>query len=319
VSAELVPAGRFDVAWPGEAARAARNLTEIWLMSFRSQNTRVAYRRDLTGWLAFCDRLGVRPADAKMAHVDLWIEAQRTEGCAEASIARRVSALSSWYRYLIDNTGADPTPLATYNPAKTRAKPKIDPDYTPTVGLSTAEADRLIEAADMHSLTAAALVRLLLTNGLRIGSVMDAQVSDLGHDRGHRVLTLRVKGGTTDRVPIPPFTATAIDAMLADHGDPADGPLFVTSRGRPLYETWAWRLIRKLAVWAAVAQAAKLSPHGLRHTAITELIDSGVSLLDAQKFARHKDPRTTRRYYHGLDNLDRHGAYGLAARFGHGK
>jgi integrase len=107
--------------------------------------------------------------------------------------------------------------------------------------------------------------------------------------------------------------------MLADHGDPADGPLFVTSRGRPLYETWAWRLIRKLAVWAAVAQAAKLSPHGLRHTAITELIDSGVSLLDAQKFARHKDPRTTRRYYHGLDNLDRHGAYGLAARFGHGK
>lgn len=316
MSAELVPVERFDVAWPGDAARSARNLTEIWLMSFRSQHTRVAYRRDLTSWLAWCERLGIRPADARMAHVDLWIEHQRTEAAAETSIARRISCISSWYRYLIDNTGADPVPLAVYNPAKTRAKPKIDPDYTSTVGLSTAEADRLIQAADMHSITAAALVRLLLTNGLRIGSVMGADVGDLGHDRGHRVLTLRVKGGTLKRVPIPPYTCSVIDAMLDARGNPAVGPLFVTNRGRRLYETWVWRLIRRLAAFAAIPQASQLSPHGLRHTAITELIDSGASLLDAQEFAMHADPRTTRRYYHGLDNLDRHGSYGLAARYG---
>ena len=110
VSAELVPAERFDVAWPGEAARAARNLTEIWLMSFRSQHTRVAYRRDLTGWLAFCDRLGVQPADAKMAHVDLWIEAQRTEAARRPASPAGCPRLSSWYRYLIDNTGGTRSP-----------------------------------------------------------------------------------------------------------------------------------------------------------------------------------------------------------------
>jgi site-specific recombinase XerD len=319
VSAELVAVERFDVAWPGDAARSARNLTEIWLRSFASQHTRISYRRDLTRWLEFCERLGVQPSMARMPHVDLWIEHQRTEGAADTSIARRVSAISSWYRYLIDSTGADPTPLAVYNPAKTRAKPKVDPDYTPTVGMTTAEAGQLIQAADEHSLMAGALVRLLLTNGLRIGSVMDAKISDLGVDRGHRVLTLRIKGGKLDRVPIPPMTASAIDLYLEHRGNPADGWLFLAPRGGKLYEVYVWRLIRKLSVWAGIPMPFQRSPHGCRHTAITELIDSGVSLLDAQKFARHKDPRTTKRYYHGLDNLDRHGAYGLAARLGGAK
>ncbi len=311
----LVRPDTFAVAWPDEHARAA-TLTEIWLRSFKSQHTRKCYRRDLNAWLAWCAQCRISPSDARIAHMDLWIEQQRQGGAAESSIARRVSAISSWYGYLIVNTAQDDVPLATANPAKTRAKPKIDPDYSPTVGLSRAEADRLIEVADAYSPLSSALIRLLLTGGLRVGSALDARVEHLGYDRGHRTLTLTVKGGTPRRVPLPPFAGEALDAMLARRGDPETGPLFTLATGQPVYELWVWRLVRRLGKRAGIPQAANLAPHSLRHTAITELLDSGASLRDAQDFAGHKDPRTTRRYDHGRNSLDRHGAYVLAARFG---
>jgi len=316
LSAALVPRASTEIAMAADDARRAETLTEIWLRSFKSAHTRVNYRRDLTAWLEWCAQCGVHPRDARIAHADMWIEKQRQEGAAESSIARRVSAISSWYGYLIINTAEDPVPLATRNPGKTRAKPKISPDYSPTVGLSRIEADRLIGEADRDSQVASALIRILLTEGLRIGSVIDAMVTDLGHDRGHRTLTLTVKGGTPNRIPLPAPTGEAIDAMLAARDWPVDGPLYLTTTGRPLYEMWVWRLIRRLGRQASIPQAAKMKPHSLRHTAITELLDSGASLRDVQDFAGHRDPRTTRRYDRARGNLDRHGSYVLATRYG---
>ncbi len=306
---------KFTLAFGGERGRQARSLTQIWLESFKSKHTRVNYERDLLSWIDWCAACNVPPEHARIAHMDMWIAKQRRDGAADASIARRVSAISSWYGYLILNTAQDPMPLATFNPAKTRAKPKIDPDFSPTIGLATAEADRLIKAAEAHSPVAAALVKLLLLDGLRIGSACDAKISDLGHDRGHRTLTLTVKGGKLRRVPLPPIVSEAIDRMLAARGNPADGLLFLTTRGRPLYELWVWRLLRDLAKDAKLPAADKMSPHSLRATAITEFLDAGGSLRDAQDFAGHADPRTTRRYDKQRHNLDRHGSYLLATRY----
>jgi integrase len=110
--------------------------------------------------------------------------------------------------------------------------------------------------------------------------------------------------------------AVAIDAMLAERGGPESGPLFVTTRGGSSYELAVHRLLRRLARRAGLPQADRISPHSLRHTAITELLDaSGGDLRQAQDFAGHADPRTTRRYDRARDNLDQHGAYVLAARF----
>lgn len=311
----IITQERFALAWPEELARS-RTLTEIWIASFKSQHTRTCYRRDLNRWLEWCIECDTKPDEARKAHTDLWIEKQRREGAAEASIARRVSAVASWYDYLIDNTWDTASPLAVRNPAKTRARPKIDPDYSPTVGLSRAEADRLIEAADKDGFTTSALMRLLLVNGLRVGSAIDARIEKLGHDRGHRVLDLTRKGGYPDRVAIPPAVGEPIDAMLAWRGSPADGWLFVLRNGRQVYEVWVWRLVRALAARAAIPQAAVLSPHSLRATAITEYLNAGASLAEAQDFARHKDPRTTQRYNKNRHNLDNHGAYILAGRYG---
>jgi integrase len=73
--------------------------------------------------------------------------------------------------------------------------------------------------------------------------------------------------------------------MLAQRGNPTSGLLFLTERGRPLYPAWSFRLLKRLGRIASVPQAEQLSAHSLRATAITELLNAGVTLRDAQDFA----------------------------------
>ncbi|WP_255521972.1 tyrosine-type recombinase/integrase [Actinoplanes aureus] len=110
--------------------------------------------------------------------------------------------------------------------------------------------------------------------GLRVGSAIGARIEDLGADRGHRVLNLTVKGGRRRRVPLPPVLAHVLDEMIAERGGPAEGPLFLTPTGLPIYELYVHRLIRRLARRAGLASASALSPHSLRHTATTEILDA---------------------------------------------
>ncbi|GAA0451404.1 integrase [Actinoplanes capillaceus] len=297
-------------------------LTTMWLSRQRSAHTRTAYRRDLWQWGDWCAATGRNPLTARPADLDAWIVEQRATGArgkpaAESTIARRLSAIASWYDYLVVNTAADPEPLIRHNPAQAAARPRVDPDDSSTVGLARTEADRLLAQARADSRTNHALILLLLVAGLRVGSAIDARIEDVGADRGHRVLNLTVKGGRRRRVPLPPVLAHAIDEMLAERGAPAEGPLFVTPSGLPIYELYVHRLIRRLARGAGLASASALSPHSLRHTAITEILDAtGGDLRRAQDFAGHADPRTTRRYDRRRDQLDNHGAYLLAGRFG---
>ncbi|MBW6435802.1 tyrosine-type recombinase/integrase [Actinoplanes hulinensis] len=323
VGSELVatdPASLPATAMPAPTRLA--ELTTMWLSRQRSAHTRTAYRRDLWQWGDWCAATGRNPLTARAADLDAWIVEQRATGArgkpaAESTIARRLSAVASWYDYLVVNTAADPEPLIRHNPAQAAARPRIDPDDSSTVGLDRPETDRLLAEARTDSLAAHALILLLLVAGLRVGSAIGARIEDLGHDRGHRVLNLTVKGGRRRRVPLPPALSHAIDLMLAERGTPADGPLFLTPSGLPIYELYVHRLIRRLARRAGLAAANELSPHSLRHTAITEILDAtGGDLRRAQDFAGHADPRTTRRYDRRRDQLDNHGAYLLAGRFG---
>lgn len=320
VVVDAAPLPAFAAPTPTRLAE----LTTMWLSRQRSAHTRTAYRRDLWQWGDWCAATGRNPLTARAADLDAWIVEQRATGArgrpaAESTIARRLSAVASWYDYLLVNTAADPEPLISHNPAQAAARPRIDPDDSNTVGLDRPEADRLLAQARADSLTSHAVILLLLVAGLRVGSAIDARIEDLGTDRGHRVLNLTVKGGRRRRVPLPPVLAHAIDEMLTGRGGPAQGPLFVTPSGLPIYELYVYRLIRRLARRAGLASADVLSPHSLRHTAITEILDAtGGDLRRAQDFAGHADPRTTRRYDRRRDQLDNHGAYLLAGRFGDG-
>ena len=296
-----------------------RRLTAAWLRRYDSPHTRKAYERDLKHWLGWCQSSGVHPLRARMMDVDDWLAYQRDEQqSARRSIARRLSAVASWYSYLIRNSASDATPLITYNPAVTDARPKVDRDASPTVGLSRAEADRLIAAADTDGLRSSAIIRLLLTNAYRCGVITAATIGQLGWDRGHRVITIPVKSGTVRRDPLPPPTARVLDAYLTSRGNPDDGPLFATKTGRPISEPYLFRLVRRLARNAGIPAWDRLSPHSLRHTAITEALDATRDLRKAQDLAGHADPRTTRLYDLRRGQLDGHAAYVLATRYGAG-
>jgi integrase/recombinase XerD len=200
------------------------------------------------------------------------------------------------------------------------ARPKLNPNYSPTVGLTAGEMDRLLAAADADSAASSALVRLVFTEGLRGGSALTTRVQDLGHDQGHSTLQVRVKGraaGEPDRIPLPPVVAAAIDAMLDERGNPADGPLFLTRSGKPIYYMYVYRLVKRLAKAAGIAAAAQLTPHGLRATAITLYLDAtNGDVRGAQRFAGHARPETTIGYDRRRKTYSDHGAYVLAQRFG---
>jgi integrase/recombinase XerD len=313
---------RLPATLPTAPERLAR-LTDTWLRVRRSERTRAAYRRDLQGWLVHCAQAGVDPLRARVADVDGWIVAQRLHGArgtrpaAEATIARRVAAVSSWYDYVIAGTADDPRPMVTHNPAARATRPRLDPDYSTTVGLTDADMDRLLATADADSATSSALIRLEFTDGLRVGSTLTARIEDLGWDSGHRTLDVTVKGGTIKRVPLPPVVADAVEEMLAERGNPATGPLFLTPSGRPIYHMYVYRLVRRLARAAELPAADRLTPHTLRHTAITLYLQrTNGNVRGAQLFAGHARPETTMRYDRARRTLSEHGSYDLAGRFG---
>ncbi len=166
-----------------------------------------------------------------------------------------------------------------------------------------------------------AVVRLLLHNALRVDEACAADVTDLGEDGGHRVLRVVRKGARKAKIPLTPATVAALDAYLAARASRAgvgewrqlSGPLLATAAGGRLRQSHLWELVRRLARTAGVRAWEQLSPHSLRHSAITFALDAGASLRDVQDYVGHKDPRTTRRYDHSRDSLDRNAAYTVAA------
>lgn len=292
-------------------------LAAAWLAGQRSPRTRRAYAGDLAAWLAWLAELDVDVLGATRLHVDLWVRAQTDTGAAASTVTRRVSALSSFYRHTTTHG------LTAANPTHGVARPRVDPDHTATVGLDRDQARALLRAADsdpgpQHLRTAAA-VRLLLHNALRVDELAAADTTDLGHDRGHRILRLTRKGGRRAIAPLAPATAAAVDAYLKERAGragvdlgQAQGPLLATTTGGRLDQAALWHLVRRLARAAGIPAWEQLSPHSLRHTAITLALDAGAGLRDVQDYAGHADTRTTRRYDHSRNNLDRNPTYTLA-------
>jgi site-specific recombinase XerD len=294
-------------------------LAAAWLTSLRSPRTRRAYSGDLRAWLSWLAERDVDVLQAGRVHADLWVSGQQDRGAEASSVRRRLSALSSFYRYCAAHDLVGRIPTAGV------ARPPVDPDYTATVGLDRDQARALVAAVDRdrgpQALRTAAVIRLLLHNALRVDEACAADVSDLGTDTGHRVLRVVRKGARKAKVPLTPATAAALDAYLADRAHRAGlddvrqltGPLLATASEGRLRQGHLWELVRRLARAADIEAWERLSSHSLRHSAITFALDAGAALRDVQDYAGHKDPRTTRRYDHARDSLDRNAAYAVAA------
>jgi len=153
-----------------------------------------------------------------------------------------------------------------------------------------------------------ALASLLGLNGLRVSEALNANIDDLGFERGHYVLQIIRKGGKRATVPLAPRTARAVQLYIDGR---TGGPIFLGEHGQRMDRHAADRTVKRLARQAGINK--RISPHSLRHSFITAALDAGVALRDVQDAASHADPRTTIRYDRARHSLDRHATYVVAA------
>lgn len=312
---ELAPPATAALARvPGTALDPFDRLVVAFLKGRKQAHTKTAYGSDLKAWRLWCldeapPEYRIHPLLASRPHVDAWVEhlsetpsARTGRPLSAASVARRLSALSKFYEYVIGLDVLDRSPLERVE------RPQIS-DESSTAGLTADDLVSLLDAADAHSPRFAALVSVLVFTGCRISEALSAQVGDYRHDRGHRVLRIRRKGGKRASVALPPVTVRALDELI---GDRTNGPIFLSRDGEQLSYKTAYDQLKRLAKTAGIASADLIKPHSFRHGFATEALAIGIPLQDVQDALGHRDPRTTRRYDRARHNLDRSPAYSLA-------
>ena len=261
-------------------------------------NTLAAYGRDLRRYLAHLgamDRLG----DVSEAQVAGFLAALR-EGDADhpplsaSSAARAVVAVRGLHRFAArDGIVADDVARAVRPPAPPRRLPKA---------ISVDDVERLLEAAGFDGTPLAlrdrALLEVLYGTGARISEAVGLDVDDL--DAVDKTVLLHGKGGKERLVPIGSYAVTAVSEYLvrarpglvaAGKGTPA---LFLNARGGPLSRQSAWTILRFAAERAGLK--TEISPHTLRHSYATHLLDGGADVRVVQELLGHASVSTTQVY-----------------------
>jgi integrase/recombinase XerD len=254
-----------------------------------------AYRRDLVDFASFAAGRGAGgPEAVSRATVSLYLLALRRRGLSPATVRRRAASLRAWYRFLLREAavGADPT-VDLAPPRLPRRLPRV---------LSVGEVKRLLAAPDPttpEGLRDRALLELLYATGLRVSEAVGLQLSDL--DLAQEVVRTVGKGSRERLVPLGTHAVRALRAYLA-RARPLlvrrrlTQAVFVSRRGRPLSRQACWKLVRRYARRAGITAA--LSPHVLRHSFATHLLDRGADLRAVQEMLGHASVATTQVYTH---------------------
>lgn len=288
-----------------------RTLITSWVISYTSENTQQAYLNDLKTFCTFLDHIHLDLLTVNRTHLDIFIRLQEKTTGSNASVARRLAAISAFYRFLLLDE------VIEKSPANYIRRPPVDPDFTATEALTQREAIRLLDVAIDHSLRAQTLVDLLLSTGLRIGEALGIRQADVSPGR----LLITRKGGKRAAVYLPEHTLANLRQLTGTSGEEVQtmqhqgvsALIFVTRTGRPWQRTNVDGLLRKLALRAGMSKT--VSAHVLRHTHATLALEMGVALHHLQDSLGHKDPRTTRRYDHARSKLENSSARVVGSLF----
>jgi site-specific recombinase XerD len=263
--------------------------------------TFAAYALDLRQWVRWCAEHDLDLFEVRRAHIELFARWLEEAGKAKATVARRLSTISGFYRYCTEEA------LIANSPAAHVRRPKVSHESN-AVGLDRNELGIFLVQAGLAGGRDHALACLLALNGLRISEALAADIEHLAVERGHRTLTITRKGGKIVTIPLAPRTARSIDLCI---GERSQGPILLNREATARLDRHAaTRIVKRLARQAGIGK--KISPHSLRHSFITAALDAGVALRDVQEAASHADPRTTMRYDRARGSLDRHATYIVA-------
>ncbi|MFL0411725.1 site-specific tyrosine recombinase XerD [Microbacterium paludicola] len=262
-----------------------------------SDHTVAAYRRDLAGYLDWLGERGIADTADVTPAIVAEFAAERASTVpppAASSLARLQSSVRGLHRFLAREGIADADPSQRLRPPKqARRLPKA---------LTVEQVERLLAAPspeDPIGIRDRALLELLYATGARVSEAVQLDVDDLATGE---ILRLRGKGDKERVVPVGSFARAAVDAYLtrvrpdlATRGK-ASPKLFLGARGAPLSRQSAWLVIQAAAEKAQLT--AHVSPHTLRHSFATHLLQGGADVRVVQELLGHSSVATTQIYTH---------------------
>jgi integrase/recombinase XerD len=276
-----------------------RYLRHVAIERGRSAHTVAAYRRDLTGFLATAEAVGVTEpegltSDLVARHTRSLREGERPQ--AASSVARALSSIRGFTRFLVEEE------LIPADPAAEVVAPKL-PSRLPKA-LTIEQVQALLDATDGDEparLRDRALLELLYATGARVSEAVALNVDDLiGDDGTADIVRLFGKGGKQRIVPVGSYARTALDAYLVrarplmSAQGRATPALFLGMRGARLSRQNAWLIIRAAGERAHLG--VELSPHSMRHSFATHLLQGGADVRVVQELLGHASVATTQIY-----------------------
>jgi integrase/recombinase XerD len=260
-----------------------------------SANTVESYLRDLQRMATFAEGRGVHDPASVTAHLlREFVFALKDLGLSPATIRRQVSAIRTYYRFLVAEG------LVPADPSDRLESPRRGRRLPPT--LSVAEVEAMLQAArpdDPLAWRDRALLELGYGAGLRVSELCGLVLGDLRFDEG--VVRVLGKGSKERLVPVGRNVIGTVSVYLhqvrptLDRGKGRNRVL-LNRRGAPLSRVGAWGVVKRLAAAAGVTKP--VTPHTLRHTFATHLLEGGADLRAVQEMLGHADLSTTQIYTH---------------------
>lgn len=265
-------------------------LTALTVERRYSKHTLSAYRRDLERFIKSQDL----PLPAlKPHHITTYVGQLKAAGLAPRSIQRNLSAVRSFFAFLVEHGDLDSNPArAARTPKAKRKLPKVlDADQTQALLTS----DQQAEHTDERLVRDLAMFELLYGSGLRLSELVGLDIGDVDLAEGFvRVLG---KGAKTRQLPLGRYCMAALNRWLALHPEPTPRmPLFTAGKGRRISPRTVQSRLKKLAAQRLGTGGAH--PHMLRHSFATHLLESSGDLRSIQELLGHSDIATTQIYTH---------------------
>jgi integrase/recombinase XerD len=275
-----------------------------------SDHTLESYARDLRALAAFAAGAGAAVETLDRSALEAFVRQQRSTGLSPRSVARAVAAIRGFYKYLVLDRRLEESPAEDILPP--RAWPAL-PRF-----LSTSDVDTLIEQPDVATplgLRDRAMIELLYATGMRVSELVGVRAADLHLDEHY--LTCIGKGNKERLIPmgehatewVRRYQLSGRSALTKRHrGDGAEiagrargasGRLFVNSRGGALSRVGFWKILKGHGLRAGIR--GSLSPHVIRHSFATHLLERGADLRSIQMMLGHADLSTTQIYTHVLE------------------
>lgn len=261
------------------------------------------YELHLNRFLTWCQQLQLDALTIDRTHVALYVRHLADSGLRPSSINTAMTPVKGFFKWAMLEGYVDRDPVVHVRLPRS--------EYRQKYPLDREELRRVRAAAKELGGRHWALGELLTVHALRISEACGLRIENYQDtQRGHRVMTLRRKGGKTSTVPLPIAVVMALDDAA---GDRTNGLVITRTDGGPLSRSGGSGLVRTIVRHAGINRA--VNPHLLRSSAVTALLDGGGDIREAQRLADHEDPRTTSRHYDlGKRNHDTHPVHIASAR-----